>query len=113
MEVAFDKIGEVVATFEAAEGVTVGKAVKITASGQVGPCSAEGDVPAGVAVSLRNGLAGVQLYGYVELPCAATLTVGFGKVSMDASGKVQPDTDGRPALVVYADSTAGQCGLFL
>ena len=107
MEVAFDKIGEVVATFEAAEGVTV------TASGQVGPCSAEGDVPAGVAVSLRNGLAGVQLYGYVELPCAATLTVGFGKVSMDASGKVQPDTDGRPALVVYADSTAGQCGLFL
>ena len=110
MEVAFDKIGAVVATFEAAEGVTVGKAVKITANGQVGPCSAEGDVPAGVAVS---GLAGVQLYGYVELPCAATLTVGFGKVSMDASGKVQPDTDGRPALVVYADSTAGQCGLFL
>ena len=63
MEAAFDKIGEVVATFEAAEGVAVGKAVKITASGQVGPCSAEGDVPAGVVVSLRNGLAGVQLYG--------------------------------------------------
>ena len=113
MEAAFDKIGDGVATLQAAVGVTLATAGKFTASGQVGPCSAEGDVPAGVVVSLRNGLAGVQLYGYVELPCAATLTVGFGKVSMDASGKVQPDTDGRPALVVYADSTAGQCGLFL
>lgn len=113
MEVAFDKIGEVVATFEAADGVAVGKAVKISANGQVGPCSAAGDVPAGVVVSLRDGLAGVQLRGYVELPCAATLTTGYETVSIDASGKVQASDSGRPALVVYADTAAGLCGLFL
>ena len=114
MKVGFEQIGAVVASFEAAAGTQAGALVKLTANGQVGPCSADGDIPAGVVTSLGEGLAAVQVAGYVEGPCDTALTVGWQAVASSADGELEKATAaGRDALVVWVDAAAGRCGVFL
>lgn len=117
MNTAFEGIGTTVATFmaqtEGAGKVTAGEPVVMSDSGKVCACTVEGDVPAGVALSVRGEYAAVQISGYVKLPCAAGLTVGFQDVSVDGDGKLQTDVDGRGALVVDVDAAAGVCGVIL
>ena len=94
-----------VASFEAAAGTQAGALVKLTANGQVGPCSADGDIPAGVVTSLGEGLAAVQMAGYVEVPCDTALTVGWQAVASSADGELEKATAaGRDALVVWVDA---------
>ena len=117
MKVSFEGIGEKAATFEAQETgeakVRPGEAVTLCGNGRVCACTSAGDVPVGVALSLRGGYAAVQTGGYVKLPCAAELTAGFHRVSMTGEGKLTADPNGREAVVVDVDVSAGLCGVIL
>lgn len=105
-KVSFEGIGEVVATFQAASGVKMGQVVKMTANGQVGPCSA-GDHFCGVAAAAEDGLAAVQLKGCAELKTDGSVTsAGWVKLVAAANGAVKADTtNGKEFLAVEADAT--------
>lgn len=115
MKVSFEGIGENVATFEVetegAAAAAPGKAVTLSANGKVRACAAEGEIPVGVALEVRGGYAAVQTAGYVKLPCAAGLTVGYQHVAVDADGKLTAAADGRGCIVTDVDS--GVCGVIL
>ena len=64
-KISFEGIGQQVATFEAAAGVTAGHVVKMSDNGKVSKCS-EGDDFCGVVLNVRGGCAGVQLRGFVR-----------------------------------------------
>ncbi len=83
-KVSFEGIGEVNATFYAADGVEAGRAVKLSGEGTVAPCAA-GERFCGVAVSVKTGYAAVQVAGFAEVPCADE-TVAPGWVSLTADG---------------------------
>lgn len=111
MSVSFNGYGENVLTFEADNGLTsAGVPVKITGDGKVGACSAN-DKFCGVCVNLRGGYAAVQLSGYVTLPAAAKITVGYQKVAVNGSGKIAANENGREVLVV--NSSATEVGIIL
>lgn len=109
MNVSFNGIGEMTATFEVSGSVKAGQAVKLVGNGKVGACSALKDVPVGMAVKVQDGYAAVQVKGYMKLPAATGLTVGYHMVSTTAAGAVQSGTEGRPAMVLDVES--GVCGL--
>lgn len=109
MNVSFNGIGEVTATFEVNGSVKPGQAVKLVGNGKVGACSTAKDVPAGMVVKVQDGYAAVQVKGYMKLPAAAGLAVGYQMVSTTAAGAVQSGTEGRPALVLDVEN--GVCGL--
>ncbi len=115
MKVSFEGVGERVVTLEAETAgdgaVTPGALVKLTGNGRVGACSQAGDLPAGVALSVREGLAAVQTAGYMKLPCAAALTVGWHHLALDSDGKLAETEGGRCALVMDVES--GVCGAIL
>ncbi len=116
MKVSFEGIGETVATFEAeTEGsaaVVPGKAVVVCGNGKVSACTTAGAVPAGVALSLRGGYAAVQVKGYVKLPCAAGMEIGFQAVAMDSDGKLAAASSGGREVLV-TDVADGECGMIL
>lgn len=117
MGISFEGIGEMVITFEAEENgsaaVVVGEPVIMSESGKVCACTTEGDVPVGVALSVHGGYAAVQIAGYVKLPCAEGTVVGCTRVSVNAEGKLQSDTEGREAIIVDVDDVNGVCGVIL
>ena len=112
-KISFEGIGQQVATFEAAAGVTAGHVVKMADNGKVSKCS-EGDGFCGVALNVRGGCAGVQLRGFVTLKCAGSETVGYNSLVADGSGGVKKATSGGVnVLVVSVDATAKTCVVFL
>ncbi len=86
--ISFDGIGGVVVTFTAGEGVKNGQVVKMTGSGQVGPCQA-GDGFAGVALEPRAGMAAVQVRGFCRV-AGTGLSVGRARLVADGAGGVKP-----------------------
>ena len=111
MNVNFNGFNENVATFIADSSITeAGVPVKISADGTVAKCAAD-DVFCGVCVGVRDGYAAVQLSGYVTLPAASKIAVGYKKLAAGANGTVAVNNSGRELLVV--DSTATQAGLIL
>lgn len=106
-KISFDDIGAVTATFAAQEGVTAGQVVKITGSGEVGPCQ-EGDAFCGLALSCREGFAGVQVGGFLEMPVTGAVSLGRTALAADGSGGVKAASSGGvAALIVSVDSAAG------
>ena len=59
-QVSFEGIGQVLATFQAGEGVVEGHTVRVSGNGMVEPCTDGGSVD-GVAVVVKNGCAAVQV----------------------------------------------------
>ena len=116
MKVSFEGMGEQVVTFEAetsgSGAVTAGKPVVVSENGKVSAASKSGDIPAGVALSVRGGYAAVQVAGYVTLPCDGALTVGYQHIELDEEGKVQHASTGGRGVIV-TDVTDGVCGLIL
>lgn len=110
MKVSFDGIGAKYVTFEADSTVKEGSLVKLTANGKVAAC-VKTDVPLGVASQVRDGICAVQTEGYMLLPCASGVTVGYGLFALDDSCKAAKGTTGRPGFVLYVDSAAGVCGM--
>ncbi len=111
MITSFKGFGENAVTFEADNTLTTaGVPVKITAEGKVAPC-VTGDKICGVALSVRDGFASVQLKGYTELPLDGTCALGFAKLAAKTGGKVAVNEAGREVLVLYAN--AGTVGFIL
>ena len=111
MDVNFNGYNENVLTFIADSGITnPGVPVKISASGKVSKCSTN-DVFCGVCVNVRDGYAAVQLSGYVVVPAAAKLNVGYQKVAVNSAGKLAANENGREVLVVISSAT--EAGIIL
>lgn len=112
MKVSFDGINERVVTFETQPEVKANSLVKLAANGMVAACAAAGDVPVGKAVRVEGGICAVQTGGYMKVPYAAGVAVGYGLFSSDKDGKLASGTTGRPGFVLDVDSAAGVCGVF-
>lgn len=116
MKVSMEGIGENVATFEAVTDgttkVTAGAPVMISGNGKVCACTKAGDIPVGVALSVRGSYCAVQIKGYMKMSCDTAVTAGYRTLASDASGKlVAVTTGGRGFYVVDVDS--GVCGVIL
>ena len=111
MGINFKGYGENVVTFNADSALTeAGVPVKMTADSTVGKCSAN-DKFCGICVNVRGGYAAVQLAGYVVVPVASKLTVGYQKVAVNAAGKIAANENGREVLVI--SSSATEAGIIL
>ncbi|MDP4119462.1 MAG: hypothetical protein Q8876_00175 [Bacillota bacterium] len=112
MNISFLGYGERIVTFSADSSLTcAGVPVKVTDNGTVSP-SGDGDDICGIAVSVSNGYASVQLGGYVSVPMSGTVNVGYQNLCAAAGGKVKADaTKGRKLLVL--DVTNGNVGFIL
>lgn len=95
MSVSLKGFHEKYVTFEAGEGCKAGSPVEVTAENQVKGCDTGSF--AGVCAAAENGLALVQVCGFVTLPADASLTLGSGSVIL-AGGKVKSGA-GRSAIV--------------
>lgn len=71
MGISFHGFHAKVITFYAGESCEVGKAVTISEDGEAVKAANNGRF-IGICTSLRNGVAGVQVEGYVELPYSGT-----------------------------------------
>ena len=113
MKISLQGFGENVATLEAASGVVRGSLVKITGNGKVGACGKD-DIFCGVALNVREGVAAVQLGGYVQIPCETGVAVGYQSLSVSQDGKAQvAASGGRQILVADCDSANNVCGVIL
>ncbi len=115
MNVAMNGINENVVTFEAVTtgdtAVAMGGMVKLCGNGKVCAVAAAGDTPIGVVCGIRGDYAAVQITGYVKMPCAANLTVGWHHLAINSSKQVAEVSGGRCALVT--DVSSGVCGAIL
>ena len=110
MEISFEGIGQVAATFAAAEGVAVGMAVALTADSTVGTGKA-GDAPCGKVLSVNNSMAAVQISGMMQLAYSGSApAIGMGTVAVDGNGKIKTVTSGGMSCMIVSvntgDSTA-------
>ena len=107
MKVSFEGIGEMVATFEVSGAVAPGDMVKLSEDGKVSACGV-GDEFIGVAVTVREGYAGVQFAGMTQVSCDEALKCGWKVLVANGKGAVKAaaDASGREYLVVAVDNTA-------
>lgn len=111
--ISFEGIGEVVATFKAKSGLAAGQVVKVTGAGEMGACAA-GERFCGLALSVDEGLAAVQVKGFATLPCTGVLSAGWSRLSANGSGGVKADAaNGTEYLVVGTDLLAGTATVLL
>lgn len=113
MEIGFNGLNEACATFKAAEGLEAGNVVCLDKNGVATACAA-GDKLCGVALSVRDGYASVQISGFAEVKCEAGITAGYQSLSANgASGVKLAEQGGKEYLVLFTDSVAGTCGIML
>ena len=120
MDICFEGVGQVAATFKAGEGVKPGMAVAMTGNGTVGLGTA-GDLPCGVLLGgVRGGAAAVQIGGAAEVAYSGDTapTAGWQELVLDGAGgvrlanKVADQTAGKTVesglhcLVLTVDTTA-------
>ncbi len=109
MQVGFEGIGRVVATFACKEEeensvIKIGDVVSMSGNGEVKKAAAK-DLPAGVCVSRNGGYAGVQLKGAVTLPYTGTAPqVGYNILAADGNNGVTVSTTGLQRLVLAVDT---------
>lgn len=102
MNVSFEEIGRVSATFAVASG-EAGQVCKLSANGTVAACAA-GDKFCGVLEGARKGYGAVQLHGFAEVQYTGTApAVGYANLCADGTGGVKTG-DGREYLVVSVDT---------
>ena len=110
MEISFEGIGQVAATFAAADNIEAGMAAALTADSTIGLGKA-GDAPCGKVLSVKNGMAAVQISGMAQLGYSGTApAVGINTIAVDGSGKIKTVTGGGISCLVVSvnttDSTA-------
>lgn len=91
-----------VATFNCDSSVTTkGQLVKMSGSGSVSKC-ADGDLPIGVTVNVKNGYAAVQIRGFAEIAQDGTISaVGYQSISAcDDQTLASNTTNGIEKLVL-------------
>lgn len=102
------------ATFDAGEGVAAGQLVTVSADGKVD--TAASGAFAGMAVSVREGKALVQITGYmkVKMDGGALTSLAYGAGSMAAAaGGTAASGDGRAVIVTDKDTTGSLAGIIL
>ncbi len=104
MSISFKGLGENVITFKTTNAVA-GEPVTVNANDTVAK-SAAGDSFCGVAASVVDGCAAVQISGFVELPYSGTApTVGYNTLVANGNGGVKTNSTGRNLLVVNVNTT--------
>ncbi len=105
--------GENTATLKTTGLVCTGHTVKMADNLIVSPCEA-GDDFIGVATSTRDGYAGVQIDGYVNIDFTGTApTLGWCGLVSDGKGGISADSNGRKYLVVEVDAINNKAGIIL
>ena len=101
------------ATFDAAQGVAAGQLVTVTADGTVSTATTGSF--AGLALSVRNGKALVQITGYMKVPVGeeALSSLAYGAVSLAAASGSAASGTGRTAIVVDKDTDNNLAGIIL
>lgn len=116
MKVSFEGFGQRAASFYDAEtgGCVKGKPVKMTGNCTVGTCGA-GDVPAGICLDVKDGLATVITEGFVTAAYTGTApAVGYSLLAGDGAGAMKAvTTGGRSYLVLSVDTQAKTVGFML
>ena len=107
MEICFEGIGQVVATFHTEDELTPGMAVTLKDGGTVG--LGDGNSPlCGVTVgAARGGAVAVQIGGVAKAGCSgsAVPAVGYRKLACDSAGKLtQSESGGVTCLVLAVDA---------
>ena len=115
MELSYEGIGQVAATFETQavqeddDKLAIGDVVALTAGGTVGFGTA-GAAPCGVVLTLeKDQKAAVQVDGFatVAYTGSAAPAVGWTGLAVDGAGGVQAaSSGGRSCLVVRVDTAA-------
>lgn len=107
MSVAFNGFNEKTLTFKTSETLEKGTPVSITSNGKVGKASA-GAAFVGIAMSQRDDLVEVQMYGYVKSAYTSTAP-SLGAVALGANGTGGVKTvssGGTSCIVLSVDETA-------
>ena len=117
MDICFEGIGQVVATFRVKDGenVQAGMAVSLTDNGEVGMSGKEDSSPlCGVTVgAVRNGAVAVQIGGVVKVSCSDDeLELGWQELVCDGDGgvKTADETGGMKFLVLAVDEAEPEGG---
>lgn len=111
MNVSFDGVGQVCATF-LGSSITEGHVVKLSGNGTVGTCKA-GDAFCGVALCSKDDACTVQVCGFVTVAYSGTApTVGWTALCADGSGGVKAGGD-RQIPVVDVNTAAKSVTILL
>ena len=106
MEICFEGLGQVVATFRTEDKLLPGMAVTLKDSGAVELGEENGSPLCGVTVgAVRNGAVAVQIGGAVKVACSGEVPdAGWQELACDGTGKVtKPESGGMTFLVLAAD----------
>ena len=107
MEISFEGIGQVAATFAAAEGIEAGMAVALTADSTIG-MGKGGDAPCGKVLSVKNGMAAVQISGMMGVGYSGSApAIGMNTIAVDGSGKIKTATGGISCMVMSVNTADG------
>ena len=110
MNICFEGIGEVVATFCVKEDneLKAGQAVALVGSGEVG-MGADGDALCGVgACAEKDGCAAVQIGGMCKVSFEGTApAIGWTGISVDGTGKIKAAEGGMKCMVAMVDAASG------
>lgn len=113
MSISVNGFGEGILTFKAADGLTAGVPVKVSANDTVAACAAS-NIFCGIAVEVSGGYAGVQLKGFVTLPYTGTApALGLTALCANGNGGVKADTNGEKHLVTNVNTTASTVSFML
>lgn len=110
MKDAFHGYNETVLTFACTWGVQKGSLVTMDSSQKVRPAE-DGECFIGVALSVRDGYAAVQLQGYCELLAGEDITVGRTQLVADRYGRVKVRPGGVDVWVVATGERDADDGL--
>ena len=109
MNICFEGIGEVAATFCVEEGteLTAGQAVTLVSDGTVG-LGADGGALCGVVICAEeDGCAAVQVSGMGKAGYTGTAPViGWNVLAVDGAGKIKTGETGVNCMVVSVDTEA-------
>lgn len=107
MNISLNGYGTGYVTLEAAEGLTEGVLAKISAN-HTAAAAGDGEAFIGPVLSVRDGLALVQLSGICTVAyTGGAPTLGYDMLAADASGGIKTtEASGRTVLVTAVDSTA-------
>ena len=110
MEISFEGIGQVAATFAVDGEIQPGMTAVLTGNGTVGLGKA-GDAPCGKVLSVKGGMAAVQIAGMAEVAYTGTAPIiGWGMVAADGTGKIKTAAEGGMNCLIVSvntdDSTA-------
>lgn len=103
MKICFDGIGHESVTFPAGT-CRAGALCKLDATGKATLCTA-GDRFCGMAEVVENGMAAVQLHGFVTVGYTGTApAAGYANLSADGNGGVKTDSAGATYLVASVNT---------